>query len=90
MSWVNVIDSSAIASLLGLPEGIVLVGYLTVGHVARFTENPASETFGGEARCSVESVLFYDHWGNRSPRPNSFQQALAPAAIDFREGQLYT
>ncbi len=55
------------AGILGLPAGIILLGYLCMGHVARFTDAPTIETAGGESRLSLESVLFYDRWDNRAP-----------------------
>ena len=67
VGWVNILDPSAMAGILGLPAGIVLVGYLCMGHVARFTDAPTLETAGGESRLSLESVLFYDRWGRTSP-----------------------
>ncbi len=67
VGWVNILAPSAMAGILGLPANIVLVGYLCMGHVARFTDAPTLETAGGESRLSLESVLFYDRWGNRSP-----------------------
>ncbi len=66
VGWVNILDPSAMAGILGLPAGIVLVGYLCMGHVARFTDAPTPETAGGESRLSLESVLFYDRWDNRA------------------------
>lgn len=67
VGWVNILDPTAMAGILGLPAGMVLVGYLCVGYVARFTDAPTLETAGGESRLSLESVLFYDRWGNRAP-----------------------
>jgi hypothetical protein len=66
VGWVNVLDPSAVAGILGLPAGVIFVGYLCMGHVARFTDPPTLETAGGESRLSLESVLFYDRWGNRA------------------------
>jgi 5,6-dimethylbenzimidazole synthase len=66
VGWVNILDPSAMAGILGLPAGVILVGYLCMGHVARFTDAPTLETAGGESRLSLESVLFYDRWGNRA------------------------
>ena len=66
VGWINNLDPSAVAEILGLPAGIVLVGYLCMGHVARFTDAPTLDTAGGESRLSLESVLFYDRWGNRT------------------------
>ncbi len=66
VGWVNLIAPSAMAGILGLPAGIILVGYLCMGYVARFTDASTLETAGGESRRSLESVLFYDRWGNRA------------------------
>ena len=60
VGWVDILAPSAMAGILGLPAGIVLVGYLCIGYVARFTDAPTPETAGGERRLSLESVLFYD------------------------------
>lgn len=75
VGWVNILDPSAMAGILGIPAGIVLVGYLCVGHVARFTDAPTIETAGGESRLSLESVLFYDRWGNRAPGETTSSRA---------------
>ncbi|HET8760148.1 MAG TPA: 5,6-dimethylbenzimidazole synthase [Nitrospiria bacterium] len=71
---VNILDPSAIAGILGLPAGIVLVAYLCMGHVARFPDAPTLETAGGESRLSLESVLFYDQWGNRGQETHHHEE----------------
>ncbi len=72
VGWVNILDPSAMAGILGLPSGIVLVAYLCMGYVSRFTDTPALEMSGDESRLSLESVLFYDRWGNRAPGAERF------------------
>lgn len=67
VGWLNNLDPSAIAPILGLPAGVMVVAYLCMGYVGRFSDAPPLGPGGGESRLSLESVLFYDRWGNRAP-----------------------
>ncbi len=87
VGWVSILDPSAVAEILGLPEGIVLVGYLCMGHVTRFPDGPTLETAGWESRLSLESVLFYDRWGNRPPEPRSDKKKSSDPPRQSYEGE---
>jgi 5,6-dimethylbenzimidazole synthase len=68
---VSIFDPSALASLLGMPEGGRPVAVLCIGPVEAFPPAPLLETGGWGRRLGVEEVLFEDAWreGARGTAP---------------------
>lgn len=66
VGWVSILDADAIAGILGLPEGVVLVAYLCVGYPVEFGDRPMLERVGWEARTPLEELVFEDGWGRSS------------------------
>jgi 5,6-dimethylbenzimidazole synthase len=73
VGWVSILDSAAIAEILGLPEGVMLVAYLCVGYPVEFADRPLLERVGWEKRIPLEDLVFEDMWGHRPlARPEGF------------------
>ena len=72
VGWVSILEPSSVKSLLGIPEGIVLVAWLCLGVPLEFDERPMLETVGWETRLPLEEVVFAERW----------QQAWAATAAE--------
>ena len=67
VGWVSIFKEEEIRRILGLPEEVVPVAYLCVGHVSEFFDQPELERKGWLKRLNLRDLIYYDQWENRSP-----------------------
>jgi 5,6-dimethylbenzimidazole synthase len=60
VGWVSILDPARLRRLLRIPEEIVPVGYLCLGYVDRFCDEPDLERYGWESRIPMEQVVSYE------------------------------
>ena len=63
MGWVSILDNAALAGVLGLPEGVVPVAYLCIGHVRGFRRAPELEAAGWRSRQPLSAHVHAEGWG---------------------------
>jgi 5,6-dimethylbenzimidazole synthase len=63
VGWVSIIDPADLHAILALPEPVVPVAYLCLGHVAEFPPRPELERLGWLSRIDLAPLLFEDRWG---------------------------
>jgi 5,6-dimethylbenzimidazole synthase len=63
VGWVSILDPVALAQLLELPDRVLPVAYLCIGHPEAFEARPMLETVGWQERVPKESVVFEERWG---------------------------
>lgn len=69
--WVSIFNEGDIRDLLGLPEAVVPVAYLCLGHVKELYAAPELEARGWRKRLDLESLIFEDRWGSQeAPNPS--------------------
>lgn len=66
VGWVSILSQDAIRDALRLPEKIVPVAYLCLGHVSEFAQRPDLESAGWLARMKLDDVIHYEQWDKRS------------------------
>lgn len=86
VGWMSIMEPRYVASLLGLPERVVPVAYLTLGYPIEFAEKPMLSQVGWQQRRSLVERVFEDHWGNPAAllMPGA-EVARARAAAPLRE-----
>ncbi len=62
IGWVSIIHHQALKQILGIPEHIVPIAYLCVGHVSHFHEKPELEKAGWLPRIPLEQLIHHNHW----------------------------
>lgn len=62
VGWVSILHEDTLREALGIPERIVPVAYLCLGHVTHFKETPELETAGWRRRLPLEDLVFHDRW----------------------------
>ena len=62
VGWVSILHPDRLKEILGIPEGIVPIAYLCVGHVSGFHEKPELEKAGWLPRLPIEDLIHYDRW----------------------------
>lgn len=63
VGWVSILSVDSLRSILGIPERVVPVAYLCVGHVEEFAQKPDLESAGWLPRMPLEKVVNSEKWG---------------------------
>jgi len=67
VGWMSLLEPEFIAALLGLPEAVVPVAYLTLGYPVNFPSEPMLSSTGWATRRPLSDSLFLDRYGERLP-----------------------
>lgn len=67
LGWVSILDVDALRQILQIPAHIVPVGYLCLGYVSRFDDEPELATKGWEQRAPLTSAIHFDRYGSTDP-----------------------
>ena len=62
LGWVSILDPNKVKAILNAPEDRQLIGYLCLGHVDFFYENPELEKLKWEKRKTIDEVLIYNRY----------------------------
>jgi 5,6-dimethylbenzimidazole synthase len=65
VGWVSIVDPSDLRTILALPDPVVPVAYLCIGHVPEFPPQPELQKVGWLDRIDIEQLVFEDRWGKR-------------------------
>lgn len=60
VGWVSIIDPNAVKVALNAPEASELIGYLCIGYVDEFLDEPELKTAGWEQQKAKSDVVFKD------------------------------
>lgn len=69
VGWVTLFRPTELASLLGLPEGVITLGWLCLGWPDERPPTPGLERAGWSRRAPLSSVVFRNHWPEGSTEP---------------------
>ena len=62
VGWVSILSNEELKKTLNLPERVVPIAYLCLGHVTEFAEKPDLETKGWLSRLKLDDVVYYEKW----------------------------
>ena len=62
LGWVSILSNDVLKKQLQLPEHILPIAYLCLGHVNEFAKKPDLETAGWLDRLELKDVVFYEKW----------------------------
>jgi 5,6-dimethylbenzimidazole synthase len=68
VGWVSILEPSVLRAVLQIPEEVLPVAYLCLGHVTEFSAQPELETKGWEKRVSLADLIHFDRYGARDER----------------------
>ena len=63
VGWVSIIRDSDLKRILNLPDHVVPVAYLCLGHVRELHTEPELQAKGWRDRLPLEGLVFQDGWG---------------------------
>ena len=66
VGWVSIFDLADLGRILGLPDHVVPVAYLCIGHVTELYQQPELQARGWAERLPLDDLIFEDSWG-RAP-----------------------
>ena len=70
VGWVSILSNDTLKQVLGLPDHIVPVAYLCLGHVEEFAEKPDLESVKWLPRLGLKDVVYFERWGQTQNMPN--------------------
>ena len=62
VGWVSILSNEELKKALELPEHIIPIAYLCLGHVTEFAKKPDLETEGWLSRLKLDDVIYYEKW----------------------------
>ena len=62
--WVSILSNQTLRRILKLPEHVVPVAYLCLGHVSDFAQKPDLETAGWLPRLDLKDVIYFERWND--------------------------
>ncbi len=80
MGWVTLFQPDQLGDLLGLPAGVVTLGWLCLGWPDERPPAPGLERAGWSRRAPLEDVVLHDRWTESAP-PRSVLRAPEPAEV---------
>lgn len=84
MGWVTLFDPDELADLLGLPEGVVTLGWLCLGWPDERPPSPGLERAAWSKKMPLEQVVLHERWAadERAPqRPVSHLRGPEPTRL---------
>ena len=66
VGWVSILSNDDLKRILQIPDHVVPVAYLCLGHVSNFAEKPDLESAGWLPRLGLKDVIFYEKWNNNN------------------------
>ncbi len=64
VGWVSILSNDDLKKILEIPDHVVPVAYLCLGHVSNFADKPDLESTGWLPRLGLKDVVFYEKWNN--------------------------
>jgi nicotinate-nucleotide--dimethylbenzimidazole phosphoribosyltransferase len=85
MGWVTLFDPVELGSLLGLPDGVVTLGWLCLGWPDERPPEPGLERAGWSRRQPLEDVVLVDRWSERGAPPSHLRAPAQRAVVSARD-----
>lgn len=63
VGWVSIFHPDALSHILNLPDHVLPVAYLCLGHVESLYDQPELQAKGWRDRLPLQDLIFHDQWG---------------------------
>ena len=67
VGWVSILSNETLRDVLNIPDHVVPVAYLCLGHVSKFETKPDLETSGWLPRLKLDDVIYHEKWMQDKP-----------------------
>lgn len=68
LGWVSIFHPAALQAALGIPPQVVPIGYLCIGYVSHFYDQPELATAGWLPRLPLTDLVYFEQWGRTDAR----------------------
>jgi len=62
MGWVSILSNQTLRNALNIPDHVLPVAYLCMGHVSKFEPKPDLETKDWLPRLKLDDVIYHEKW----------------------------
>ena len=83
LGWVSILSNSILKEQLDLPEHIVPVAYLCLGHVTNFETKPDLERSGWLPRLELKDVVYYEKWEEKEGESWNVIQEIIKSNLNY-------
>jgi nicotinate-nucleotide--dimethylbenzimidazole phosphoribosyltransferase len=81
VGWVTLFEQQDLEALVGVPEGVVTLGWLCLGWPDERPPAPGLERAGWSHRQPVDEMIFAERWSTATPAPPSHLRAPRNDAV---------
>jgi 5,6-dimethylbenzimidazole synthase len=81
LGWVSIVSNDVLKEELNLPEHIVPVAYLCLGHVTNFETKPDLERSGWLPRLELNDVIYFEKWEQKEDESWNMIQKMIKSNI---------
>lgn len=85
LGWVSILSNETLKESLSIPEHVVPVAYLCLGHVENFAEKPDLESAGWLPRLDLKDVVYFEKWEEKDSHSWQKLQELIKKNFLFAE-----
>jgi len=83
LGWVSILSNDVLKKILELPERVIPVAYVCLGHVSEFATKPDLETSKWLPRLELEDVVYYEKWDRKQNSDWSKIHELIKANLNY-------
>ena len=83
LGWVSILSNDALKEVLEIPEHVIPVAYLCLGHVDDFAEKPDLQTAGWLPRLELKDVVYFEKWDDKENNEWGSIQKMIKENLDY-------
>ena len=83
LGWVSILSNDALKEVLKIPEHVIPVAYLCLGHVDDFAEKPDLQTAGWLPRLELKDVVYFEKWNDKKNDEWKSIQKMIKENLDY-------
>ena len=83
IGWVSILSNDILKDVLKMPEHVIPIAYLCLGHVNEFAKKPDLEKAGWLPRLELEDVIYYEEWEQKKNSSWNKIHELIKANLDY-------
>jgi nicotinate-nucleotide--dimethylbenzimidazole phosphoribosyltransferase len=88
VGWVSILEPAFVRSLLGIPERVRIVAWLTLGYPVETPVEPMLQSVGWRRRLPLADLVYRDRWEERADLQEPPSRPVAPPSAITRNARL--
>ena len=83
LGWVSILSNDTLKKILELPDHVIPVAYVCLGHVTEFAPKPDLESSKWLPRLELKDVVYYEKWERKENSDWNQIHELIKANLDY-------